>query len=30
LEAGCADFATKPVDFPALLKVIAAALDANT
>ena len=30
LEAGCADFATKPVDFPALLKGIAAALDANT
>ena len=30
LEAGCADFATKPVDFPALLTVIATALDANT
>lgn len=29
LAAGCADFATKPVDFPALLTVIAAALDAN-
>lgn len=30
LEAGCADFATKPVDFPALLTIIAAAFDANT
>ena len=29
LEAGCADFATKPVDFPALLTIIAAAINAN-
>tara|TARA_Y100000385_G_scaffold291193_1_gene367767 strand:+ start:1565 stop:1948 length:384 start_codon:yes stop_codon:yes gene_type:complete len=29
LDAGCADFATKPVDFPALLTVIAAAINAN-
>lgn len=30
LAAGCADFTTKPVDFPALLQVIATALNANT
>lgn len=30
LAAGCADFATKPVDFPALLNVIAAALNAHS
>ena len=30
LAAGCTDFATKPVDFPALLDVIATALNANT
>ncbi len=29
LAAGCVDFATKPVDFPALLTVIAAALNAH-
>ena len=28
LEAGCSDYATKPVDFPDLLKKIAAQLDA--
>jgi two-component system cell cycle response regulator DivK len=30
LAAGCTDFATKPVDFPALLSVIAAALNAHS
>lgn len=30
LAAGCTDFATKPVDFPALLTVIAAALNAHS
>ena len=30
LAAGCTDFATKPVDFPALLSVIAAALHAHS
>ena len=29
LEAGCSDYATKPVDFPDLLKKIAAQLDAR-
>ena len=29
LAAGCADFATKPVDFPALLHVIATTLNEN-
>ena len=29
LEAGCCDYATKPVDFPDLLKKIAAQLDAR-
>ena len=29
LAAGCVDLATKPVDFPALLTVIAAALNAH-
>jgi DNA-binding response OmpR family regulator len=29
LEAGCCDYATKPVDFPALLTKIAAHLDAD-
>ena len=30
LAAGCTDFATKPVDFPALLSVIEAALNAHS
>ena len=30
LAAGCTDFATKPVDFPALLSMIAAALNAHS
>ena len=29
LDAGCSDYATKPVDFPDLLAKIAAQLDAN-
>jgi CheY-like chemotaxis protein len=29
LQAGCCDYATKPVDFPALLTKIAAQLDAD-
>ena len=29
LEAGCSDYATKPVDFPDLLKKISAQLDAH-
>ena len=29
LEAGCSDYATKPVDFPGLLTKIAAQLDAH-
>ena len=29
LDAGCSDYATKPVDFPDLLKKIAAQLDAR-
>ena len=29
LDAGCCDYATKPVDFPELLKKIAAQLDAT-
>ena len=30
LEAGCSDYATKPVDFPDLLAMIAAQLDARS
>jgi len=30
LAAGCTDFATKPIDFPALLSVIEAALNAHS
>ena len=30
LEAGCSDYATKPVDFPDLLAKIAAQLDARS
>ena len=30
LEAGCSDYATKPVDFPDLLEMIAAQLDARS
>ena len=29
IDAGCCDYATKPVDFPELLKILAAQLDAT-